>query len=178
MSSFIRGYLRWQERIHRVEKTIAALLMLFISAVVLAGVFSRYLLKEPFYGTDRLATYLFVILSYWGLQMASGYYEHITVGVVRQWLSPSQQALLSSVASLISAAFLSFLGWGGYKFVRLLYKNNEIDLVLQIPLWVVYGFFVLAVSLSAVRYAIGSYLWIEVWRGRVLPEAFQRKAVL
>ncbi|MCS7163015.1 MAG: TRAP transporter small permease subunit [Bacteroidia bacterium] len=176
MSRLLEAYQRLQYRLYTVEKTVAALLMLAISAVVLTGVFSRYLLREPFYGTDRLATYLFVLLSFWGLQMASGYYEHITVGVVRHWLGPKGQALLSALAAIVSAGFLGYLAWAAYGFVRFLYENNEVDLVLRLPLWIVYSFFVLAAIVAALRYLIGGYLWWEVLRGRLLPERFQRKS--
>lgn len=175
---FINGYQRLQARLHSIEKIVAALLMLGISAVVLTGVLSRYVLKEPFYGTDRIATYLFVLLSFWGIQMASGYYEHITVGVIRHWLRPFWQAIFSAAASLISAAFLAYLAWAAYGFVRFLYEGEEKDLVLNIPLWVVYFFFVIAASIAALRYLVGVYLWIEVARGRILPEAFQKKALV
>ncbi|MEN3040957.1 MAG: TRAP transporter small permease subunit [Bacteroidia bacterium] len=175
---FIRVYQRIQDRIHIGEKVIATLLMLSISAVVLAGVFSRYILAEPFYGTDRLATYLFVVLSFWGIQMASGYYEHITVGVLRHWLSPFWQAVLSALGSLVSAAFLGYLGWAAYGFIRFLYENGERDLVLDIPLWGVYSFFVLAAFISMIRYFVGAYFWIEVARGRIEPDSFQRKSIV
>ncbi|MCS7297502.1 MAG: TRAP transporter small permease subunit [Bacteroidia bacterium] len=176
--SFWHHYQRIQHVLHTWEKVIAALFMLFISAVVLAGVFSRYVLREPLYGTDRLATYLFVVLSFWGIQMASGYYEHITVGVVRHWLKPFWQAVFSSLGCAVSSGFLVYLGWAAAGFVRFLYENKEKDLVLDIPFWIIYVFFVLAALVSAVRYLIGAYLWLEVARGRLLPEAFQRKSLV
>lgn len=175
---FLTAYQRLQARLYAGEKVVAALLMLSISAVVLAGVFSRYLLREPFYGTDRLATYLFVILSFWGIQMASGYYEHITVGVVRHWLNPLWQAIFSALGSLVSAGFLAYLAWAAYGFVSFLKETGEKDLVLEIPLWGVYSFFVLSAGVSALRYLVGAYLWIEVARGRLLPEAFQKKSLV
>ncbi|MCS7153196.1 MAG: TRAP transporter small permease subunit [Bacteroidia bacterium] len=176
--SFFDFYQRLQAKLHAGEKLVATILMLAISGVVLSGVFSRYILKEPFYATDRWATYLFVILSFWGIQMASGYYEHITVGVVKNWLSPFWQAIFSALASLVSSAFLAYLAWAAYKFVKFLYESGEKDLVLEIPLWVIYGFFVLAASVSAVRYFIGTFLWIAVARGRLTPEAFQKKSLV
>ncbi|MCS7188648.1 MAG: TRAP transporter small permease subunit [Bacteroidia bacterium] len=176
--NFIQLYQRWQKHFYNAEKFIATVLMLAISGVVLAGVFSRYLLREPFYGTDRLATYLFVVLSFWGIQMASGYYEHITVGVVRHWFSPFWGAVASALASLFSAFFLAYLSIAAYKFVRFLYEGAEKDIVLGIPLWLVYSFFVLSSVISAFRYGIGAYLWLEVARGRIVPEAFQHKSLV
>lgn len=175
---FFHAYQRWQQKIHAFEKGIAAMLLLSISAVVLAGVFSRYLLKEPFYGTDRVATYLFVILSFWGIQMASGYYEHITVGVVKNWLRPFWVAIFSAAACLVSAIFLGYLTWAAYGFVRFLYEGQEKDIVIGVPLWMIYSFFVLGAGIAALRYLIGVYLWIEVARGKLLPEAFQRSSLV
>ncbi|MCX8112621.1 MAG: TRAP transporter small permease subunit [Bacteroidia bacterium] len=176
--SLFSWYQRLQAKLYAGEKLIASILMLSISGVVLAGVISRYVLKEPFYGTDRLATYLFVVLSFWGIQMASGYYEHITVGVVKHWLQPFWQAILSAGGSLVSAGFLTYLAWAAYRFVRFLYDHQEKDIVLNVPLWTVYGVFVIAAALSALRYLIGTYFWIEVARGRLAPEAFQRKSLV
>lgn len=177
MSSFTYRYLRIQEALYKIEQVGATLLMLAISGIVLAGVFSRYLLAEPFYGTDRLATYVFVLLSFWGIQMASGYYEHITVGVVRQWIGTKMGAYLSALASLLTAVFLGYLAWVGYGFVRFLYEAEEKDIVLGLPMWIVYVFFVVAAIFSALRYLIGVYLWLEVGQGRLSPESFQRKTL-
>jgi TRAP-type C4-dicarboxylate transport system permease small subunit len=52
------------------------------------------------------------------------------------------------------------------------------DLVLGIPLWWAYVFFVLAMGVSALRYLIAVGLWLEVWRGGLNPEAFQKKTLL
>lgn len=177
MKSFTDRYLRMQGILYKIEQLGATLLMLAISGIVLAGVFSRYLLAEPFYGTDRLATYVFVILSFWGIQMASGYYEHITVGAVRQWMGTKVGAYLSALASLLTALFLGYLAWMGYGFVRFLYDSQEKDIVLGIPMWGVYVFFIAAAILSAFRYMVGVYLWIEVARGRLDPAVFQRKTL-
>jgi TRAP-type C4-dicarboxylate transport system permease small subunit len=55
MSGIWRFYLTWQARLHTIEKVIAALLLLMIAGVVLAGTLSRYILKEPWFGTDRVS---------------------------------------------------------------------------------------------------------------------------
>ena len=52
------------------------------------------------------------------------------------------------------------------------------DLVLGVPLWWAYAFFVLAMALSALRYLLGVGLWLKVWQGTLSPQAFQRKILL
>ena len=178
MKGFWRFYLTWQARLYAVEKTFAALLLLTIAGVVLAGTLSRYVLKEPWFGTDRLATYLFMILCFWGIQMASSYYEHIQVEVLAAWVKGRRRALLAAGAALVSALFLGLLSVWGYRYVRLSAEQGEMDLVLGIPLWWAYAFFVLAAGLSALRYLIAVGLWLEVWRGGLSPEAFQKKILL
>jgi len=178
MRGIWRFYLTWQARLHTIEKVIAALLLLMIAGVVLAGTLSRYILKEPWFGTDRLATYLFMILCFWGIQMASSYYEHIQVEVLATWVRGRSRALLGAGASLVSALFLMLLAGWGYRYVRLSAEQGEMDLVLGIPLWWAYVFFVLAMGMSALRYLIAVGLWLEVWRGGLNLEAFQKKTLL
>jgi len=178
MKPFWRVYLSIQAALYHFEKTVSALLMLTIAVVVLGGTFSRYVLAEPWYGTDRLATYLFMVLSFWGIQMASSYYEHIQIEVVATWIKGRGRALLSAGAYFVSGVFLGLLAWWGYKYARLSAQEEEVDLVLHLPLWWVYGFFVLAMGLAALRYFIGVGLWLRVWQGHLEPQAFQRKILL
>jgi len=178
MNRFWRAYLSLQARLYAFEKTLAALLLFAIAGVVLSGTISRYLLAEPWYGTDRLATYLFMILCFWSMQLASSYYEHIQIEVLSTWVKGRFRALLSAGAYLVSAVFLALLSWWGYRYLRLSAAQEEMDLVLGIPLWWAYAFFVLAMSISSVRYLLGVALWLKVWEGTLMPEAFQRKTLL
>ncbi len=178
MSRFWRAYLSLQARLYAFEKTFSALLLLAIAVVVLSGTVSRYLLAEPWYGTDRLATYLFMVLCFWSIQLASSYYEHIQIEVLSAWVKGRSRALLSAGAYLVSAAFLALLAWWGYRYLSLSAQQEEMDLVLGIPLWWAYAFFVLAMGVSAVRYLLGIGLWLKVWQGTLMPEAFQRKTLL
>ncbi len=178
MKGLWRAYLSLQAYLHSFEKAFAALLLLAIAGVVLAGTVSRYVLAEPWFGMDRLATYLFMILCFWSIQLASSYYEHIQIEVVATWLRGRSRALLSAGAYLISALFLGFLTAWSYRYMRLSAEQQEIDLVLGIPLWWAYAFFVLAMGVSALRYLLGVALWLKVWQGSLSPEAFQRKVLL
>lgn len=178
MKPFWRTYLSIQAALYAFEKTLSALLLLSIAGVVLAGTISRYILAEPWFGTDRLATYLFMILCFWGIQMASSYYEHIQIEVLSTWIKGRWRALLSAGAYGVSAVFLALLAVWGYRYLRLSAEQEEMDLVLGVPLWWAYAFFVLAMVLSALRYLLGVGLWLKVWQGALSPQAFQRKILL
>ncbi len=172
------AYLRLQAAIYSLEKTIAALLFLALALIVLGGTFSRYVLETPWYGTDRLATYVFMVLCFWGIQMASSYYEHIQIEIVSKWLRGRAKAFLSAGAHLVSSVFLALLSWWSWQYVLLSRAQAEVDLVLQLPLWWIYSFFTLAATVSAIRYLVGAFLWVWVSLGRLQPEDFQRRSLL
>lgn len=174
----MRSYLRLQAALYSIEKTIAALLLLTLALIVLGGTFSRYVLKDPWYGTDRLATYVFMVLCFWGIQMASSYYEHIQIELISKWLQGRAKALLSAAASLVTSAFLGLLGWWSWQYTLFSKAQAEVDLVLELPLWWVYSFFVLAIAISFFRYLIGVFLWISVSMGRLEPSDFQKKSLV
>ena len=89
-----------------VVEPVAAFLVLVEVAILAAGVFTRYVLRQPLSWTDELATILLLWLAMLGAVVAYRRSEHIRLSVVLRKCSPARRALLETISSVITAIFV------------------------------------------------------------------------
>lgn len=171
-------YLKVNSWIGYVEKAVAVVLISGIVVVVFAGTFWRYVLNDPLFGADRLATYAMIWLGFLGFQIATAQMRHIEVEFVKARVSPKVKAALNIVACLLAAVFLAVFARYGYEYMLQSRELDDRDLVLDIPLWYVLAIIPLSFALSALRFFLGIFLWLDVLLGRRQEKDFVTKSLL
>ncbi|MCS6980235.1 MAG: TRAP transporter small permease [Flavobacteriales bacterium] len=174
----MRRYLSLNNWIGVLEKLLAILLISGIVVVVFAGTFSRYVLNQPIFGADRLATYAMVWLGFLGFQIATAKMRHIEVEFLKARVSGKVKAVMNMTACLLAALFLFQFAFYGYEYVVQSRELGDRDLVLDIPLWYIVAIIPVSFAISALRFFFGIFLWLEVFRGRLKEEEFVSKQVL
>jgi len=106
-----------------VVEPLAAVLVVAEVIILASGVFTRYVLRSPLVWTDELATILFLWLAMLGSVVAYRRGEHIRLSVVVRRSSPRVQAILESIASVVTAIFVIELIPATFKF----FVQEEID---------------------------------------------------
>ena len=89
-----------------VVAAVAALLVVTETAVLLAGVVSRYALHDPLIWSDELASILFIWLSMLGAVLALDRGEHMRLTAIVNRLSDKWRVWLEIVAALIVCLFV------------------------------------------------------------------------
>jgi tripartite ATP-independent transporter DctM subunit len=127
-----RGWTAAADRaIGAVVEPLAALLVVVELAILAAGVFTRYVVRQPLVWTDELATILFLWLAMLGAVVAYRRGEHIRLTVVLQRCSAGRRALLETLSSVITAIFVLELMPASVTF----FNQEQVDLTpaLSIP---------------------------------------------
>jgi tripartite ATP-independent transporter DctM subunit len=98
-----------------VELPAAALVVADV-AVLLAGVFARFVLHKPLVWSDELASLLFLWLAMLGAVMALRRGEHMRMTALLSRLAPPQRALLEALAVAATLAFLLMVAWPAWEY--------------------------------------------------------------
>jgi tripartite ATP-independent transporter DctM subunit len=100
----------------RIERTlggavaaVAGTLVLVETAILFAGVFSRYVLRNPFVWSDELASTLFLWLAMLGAVIAYRRAEHMRMSALVARASPRLRTVLDALALVVGLVFLAFL---------------------------------------------------------------------
>ena len=109
MRSFI---LRLDRLLGRLEAAALAVMVVAITAVTFAQVFTRYVTENPLIWTEEVARYLFVWITLVGAAAAVRSNGHFGLDLLRRRL-PLLRKPLGTVTTLVVAAFFAFLLWTG-----------------------------------------------------------------
>jgi tripartite ATP-independent transporter DctM subunit len=88
---------------------VAALLLLAETAILFAGVFSRYVLHSPLLWSDELASMLFLWLAMLGAVVAFRRGEHMRMTALVDQCSPSWKAFFEALAPVAAFLFLALI---------------------------------------------------------------------
>ena len=114
-----------------VVEPVAALLVLVEIVILAAGVFTRYVVRQPLVWSDELATILLLWLAMLGSVVAYRRGEHIRLSVLLRRASPRTREVLETISSVVTAIFVIELMPATFK----LFKQEQIDFspALNIP---------------------------------------------
>lgn len=91
-----------------LDQAIAVLMAVCLGGMTLAifaQVIFRYILKSPLSWSEELSRYLFVWVSFIGSVVAARRRQHVGVELLVNRFPPKAQALIRSLANLVTAAF-------------------------------------------------------------------------
>jgi tripartite ATP-independent transporter DctM subunit len=95
----------------RCLEATAILMMALEVAIVLAGVFFRYVLNRPIAGSDEIAGLILVWMTFIGGAVAQRRRSHPSVSIVVQRLSPAVIAYLDAITRLVEVIFFVSVCW-------------------------------------------------------------------
>jgi len=115
---------------------LCAALLIVIIATVFGNVVGRYFFSSPFHGSDEVAQFLFLWLSYLGALAALMAGRHYSVSNLVDLLPPMARDVAATISDLIVLAMLLVLVWYGWQLVeRLSFQTSP---ALGIPVYYVY----------------------------------------
>lgn len=119
---------------------IAGFLSLLLVAVVVYGVFTRYVLHIPSDWIMEVSQYFFCGISLFATGYSFAEKSHVTIDIFRIRLSSKTQKYLDLVQYPIIISISLVLIWmGGEEFWRAFINNNRSESVVGLPLWPVWS---------------------------------------
>jgi len=98
--------IRLNELVYKTELFIGVTMLLAIVFLVFMQVFNRFILKQPLSWSEELARYLFIILVFIGISVATKARAHFGIDFFLAKLSPSIQKLVGIGTSVVILVFL------------------------------------------------------------------------
>jgi len=100
---------RIENSIGRFAEYAAGILVLVETAILFAGVVSRYVIHRPFTWSDELASILFLWLAMLGAVVAYRRSEHMRMSALVDGASPRTKAIMNALALVAGLAFLTLV---------------------------------------------------------------------
>ncbi len=122
---------RIEHGIGRFAELAAGSLVIVETAILFAGVISRYVIQRPFTWSDELASILFLWLAMLGAVVAYRRVEHMRMSALVDGAAPHVRNVLNALALVAGLAFLCLVMGYAYE-----YAHDEIAIVtpaLEIP---------------------------------------------
>jgi TRAP-type C4-dicarboxylate transport system permease small subunit len=137
-------------------KQIAAAMLFVMMLLVAADVTGRYVFNKPIKGTMEIEELMMVVTVFLSLAYCTFTKGHITVELLLSRLSRHSQAILNSVASVVSILVLAIIIWqmGLRGWLELLSPTGRVTMLLNIPV----APFILLAAIGCVLMALESLL--------------------
>lgn len=122
-------------RIDRITEFLLFLFGISMSAIVVAQVFSRYVLNHSLFWSEELARYLLVWLTFLGAATAYRRGVHPGVDILHGSLRPAVRRWVNILVHLISIAFFGVMVVYGCWFAW--FVRMQISPALRLPKWAI-----------------------------------------
>jgi TRAP-type C4-dicarboxylate transport system permease small subunit len=123
------------DRTSKVASLLGGLATLAITALITFDVLMRYFLDEPQLFVDELASFLQVVVVFWGLAYTFQAGGHVRVDLVTAYLPRPLRAWLRVVTLGLGMALLLVMSWVTWLSVQEAWGQGRVSVVMLYPIW-------------------------------------------
>lgn len=144
---------------------LGGLATLAITALIAFDVLMRYFLNEPQLFVDELASFLQVVIIFWGLAFTFQVGGHVRVDLVTARLPGPLRAWLRVITLSLGITLLAVMSWVTWLSAQEAWRQGRVSVVMLYPIWlpmlliptglVLMGLTMLALLLRQIRAAQG-----------------------
>jgi TRAP-type C4-dicarboxylate transport system permease small subunit len=120
----------------KAASLLGGLATLAITALVSFDVLMRYFLDQPQLFVDEVASFLQVLVVFWGLAYTFQAGGHIRVDLVTSHLPPGVRARLRVATLALGAGFLALVSWVTGLSALAAYRHGRVSTVMLYPIWI------------------------------------------
>ena len=120
--------------LQRLPLTAAAALLLGAIAINFANVVARYLFMSPIYWADEAMVFLVIWSIFLAAAAVTGDGGQLTMDLFSARLSPFARRLLDGAIAAVMVATFAFMAWQAVAVVRILMRNDQRSIALDIPM--------------------------------------------
>ena len=142
---------------HRVPLTLAALLLFVAIAVNFANVVARYVFLAAFYWAEEVMVYLAI----WSIFLAAAAVaydgRHLTMDLFAARLPPLWGRVLQAFVAAVCFATFVLMAWQSFEVVRLLARNDQRSIAVDMPMVVPHAALLVGFALCAAAVVCRSF---------------------
>lgn len=149
----------------KLAEICAALALLILVVITIAGVFMRYFMGQPIQWTEEMSGFLMIWVVMLGGVVAEREKAHLTIPFVVDILPVKIKTLVSVLVSIASIGLLLYMAWLGYRLAEM--AQFKVTQILKISwFWID-----LAVPVGALATACFALYWlIDDLKKNISPE--------
>ena len=144
-------------KLHNVEDSILALLLLTMILLATSQIFLRNLFDSGIVWADPLLRVMVLWLGLLGALAATRENKHITIDLLTRFLSEQTQYVAKSFTNLFSAVITSIIAYHSMRFVIMEYEGNA-KAFLSMPAWIMELIMPVAFGLISLRFVIHFFI--------------------
>ena len=119
---------------------VAAVLLLAATALTVANVFARYIVQQSIYGSEELATFMILIMTFLVYPVLEASDDHLCIGLFENVVK--NKVIINIVyvlRGIVTAGIAGIFVFYGYKVTALANQYNTVTSTLHIPRDILYG---------------------------------------
>jgi C4-dicarboxylate transporter, DctQ subunit len=122
----------------KLEEWLLVTALILLTLLVIAQVFVRFVINFSIGGTEELARYILIWISWIGASYAIQKNAHIKVEILRNMLNDSKKKILDLFSLLIFFGLALFLAIEGTNLVYMVNTTNQVSPSMGMPMWIIY----------------------------------------
>jgi TRAP-type C4-dicarboxylate transport system permease small subunit len=156
-------------RMSKAASLLGGLSTLLITALVAFDVLMRYFLNRPQLFVDEVASFLQIIVIFWGLAYTFQIGGHIRVDLVTTHLPGPARAWLRVVTLGVGVALLAVVSWVTGLSAVTAYRYERVSTVMLYPIWIPMLVIPTGLALMTISQLVALVRQVQILRGP--PEA-------
>jgi TRAP-type C4-dicarboxylate transport system permease small subunit len=156
-------------RTSKAASLLGGLATLLITGLVAFDVLMRYFLNQPQLFVDEVASFLQIIVIFWGLAYTFQVGGHIRVDLVTTHLPAPVRAWLRVVTLGVGVALLAIVSWVTGLSAITAYRYERVSAVMLYPIWIPMLVIPTGLALMTISLLVALVRQVQILRG--LPEA-------
>jgi C4-dicarboxylate transporter DctQ subunit len=145
----MRPILHW---IERSELLVACACLLMAAVGLCADVISRELLGNGLYGVQKFAVYCCAVSGALGISVVVHKGGHLRISGIDALYAEANLKRVSRLGDAVSGGICLMFAWFSGRFVLDTYNFNEMDTILNVPIWRIQIALPIAFSLAGLKY--------------------------
>lgn len=137
--------------VEKAEKYFITAGLIFISLLVFLQVVLRYVFNTGILGSDEVARFLFVFITWIGASLSVKEKEHINITILSDLL-PNSKKFTDVFSTAVCLAMCAFLIVSGLDMIEIIQQNKQMSPVLKVPMAAAYAIIPLSAFLMGVKY--------------------------
>ena len=149
----------WVRLLCNLDLFIATAALIILTLVTSAGVFKRYVLKDPILWQEEVSAFCQVWMIYMGASVAFRSGSHVAIEMVVEALPQKAQKIVGYVIDMIVLFVLSFLMVKSHAYIQQVFgQSGRPTPILRIPYTLIYGVAPYGCALMMISYILSKYL--------------------
>ncbi|MBN1957260.1 MAG: TRAP transporter small permease [Desulfuromonadales bacterium] len=153
MKTFLKKLCRVINRISEIGELLTEIMIVVLALMIFYEVIARYIFRNPSVYTVEISEYIMIFITFisagWVLQQD----RHINMTILVDRLSSKARSILKVLTSSITMAYCLVIIWKSVRTVLIAYNGDYHSAsAVNFPLWIVYFFIPLGISILFLQY--------------------------